>query len=643
MHAQCEQKVYVCQYNGQKEKTPLANVEVVVTNSGTTVSDAKGMCVLKFRTLKPGDKVSIRRISKPGYEVFNNEALEQWYISRDGGVFTIVLCKQEDLAKLRNQYLKAANTGLQKDLVKQEHVINKDLKQGNITQSEYEKKLAEARNEYESKLLDVDNYVDRWVHADLSKINDTERKVLNLIKQGKILEALSEYESTDLLNEYSQERESIEKLSEAEKTLQEKLSEAEEMRLRLYQTALRQNTLLRIAGGEENIEKGFKLLKDFAYADTTYYLPLLEYGHYCMQSDRYTEAQQAFDICLNAKDTATLVKANMYNLKLKNKQKKYQEVIDEAEKLYDYCKTQSELKHSPAIYLEERTYIITTLMSSMISVKDTIGTEKYIEPMLKEHIEMLALKQDTESRRAYVEALSCAYRAMHNLYLKSRSEEAYNYLNTAIAIQEELYAEDPVKQAAMLGYLHSCYASHTRMIDSKNYELADREYKLSFEYYAEAYKKNPGAYARFVAQNSLNHAAMFVFNNKENYQKALPILQRTEEYLHKGALINPTVMTPYYGFYERCLGNYYNLNDEGEKALEHFEQATDYYRKAYEENKASLYKDLMSAYDDLIKILAALYESDQIKYGERIKAVKEEMIQLAKENNKPIPKFNIDL
>lgn len=80
-HAQTTQYGIVQEYNEKAKKTPLAGVELNVRSAGHTVSDNKGAFSLRFLTLKPGEKVNVRRIEKLGYEIFNKEAVEQWNIN----------------------------------------------------------------------------------------------------------------------------------------------------------------------------------------------------------------------------------------------------------------------------------------------------------------------------------------------------------------------------------------------------------------------------------------------------------------------------------------------------------------------------------------------------------------------------------
>jgi len=106
LSAQCKQDVIVVLYQGDNNLKPISNVEVRVCNAGTVVTDKDGRCTLDFRKLKPGDKVEVRSIERPGYEVLNQAVLDNWYISNSNELFKIVMCEKEFLDKLRNSFRK---------------------------------------------------------------------------------------------------------------------------------------------------------------------------------------------------------------------------------------------------------------------------------------------------------------------------------------------------------------------------------------------------------------------------------------------------------------------------------------------------------------------------------------------------------
>ena len=75
--AQATQPCIVKQYNQKQQKTPLPGVQVEVRDAGSAASGADGTLTLKFATLKPGDRVTLRRVTKNGYEIFNKTAVDQ--------------------------------------------------------------------------------------------------------------------------------------------------------------------------------------------------------------------------------------------------------------------------------------------------------------------------------------------------------------------------------------------------------------------------------------------------------------------------------------------------------------------------------------------------------------------------------------
>ena len=100
--AQATQPCVVKQYNQKQQKSPLAGVQVTVSNAGNTTSGADGRLTLTFRTLKPGDRVSLISAKKLGYEIFNKQAVEQWIIAR-GATFELVLVRSDYFAQLKEK------------------------------------------------------------------------------------------------------------------------------------------------------------------------------------------------------------------------------------------------------------------------------------------------------------------------------------------------------------------------------------------------------------------------------------------------------------------------------------------------------------------------------------------------------------
>lgn len=106
--AQTIQNGVVQEYNEKAKKTSLAGVELNVRSANTTASDKDGKFSLEFLTLKPGEKVNVRRIEKAGYEIFNKEAVEQWNIN-PSTPFVIVMCRSDKFKAIRDKYERVAS------------------------------------------------------------------------------------------------------------------------------------------------------------------------------------------------------------------------------------------------------------------------------------------------------------------------------------------------------------------------------------------------------------------------------------------------------------------------------------------------------------------------------------------------------
>lgn len=202
-NAQCVQKCVVMEYNETEKKSPLGGVEVLVINAGSTISDSNGNVTLKFRTQKPGDKVTVRRIEKSGYEIFNKDALTQWNITKEG-VFQIVMCRSDRFKQIRDNYFAISSASYAKQRKAEEAKLQALKKQGRIKQAEYEKEIARIEEEYEQRLMDIDAYIDRFARIDLSELSAEEAKAIELFRNGDIEGAIKAYEDMKLEEQYFQ-------------------------------------------------------------------------------------------------------------------------------------------------------------------------------------------------------------------------------------------------------------------------------------------------------------------------------------------------------------------------------------------------------------------------------------------------------
>ena len=147
LSAQAVQDGIIKEYNEKNAKTPLSGVELNVRSAGSTVSDTDGEFSLRFLTLKPGEKVNVRRIEKLGYELFNKEAIEQWNINPTTP-FVIVMCRADRFKKIRDNYERVSSESYERQLKKEQAQLARLKEEGRLKEEEYNRQLAELNENY---------------------------------------------------------------------------------------------------------------------------------------------------------------------------------------------------------------------------------------------------------------------------------------------------------------------------------------------------------------------------------------------------------------------------------------------------------------------------------------------------------------
>ena len=300
-NAQVVQHGVVLKYNGKEKKTPLEGVSLVVRGALSTTSEKQTGCfVLSFNTLKVGDRLTFRENTPAlnGYEMYNKDVVENWNISPSQS-FEIVMVDSEYLEKEKDELKKNTRAYYEEELSKIKKELEESLKQDRIQQEEYNQKLLEAEDEFYEKLKNIDNYIDQFVRIDLSTVKPAEQHILDLVSQGKFVEAIKAYEDLRLIESY-------EKLVKSKQTKQEAAAKLKESAAKdslqidtVYQSLKNQVKTYQLAGGKSNFDKAGEILRRIALSDTTNFNAIYEFADFCRRQNDYKEAEIYFDRCLN--------------------------------------------------------------------------------------------------------------------------------------------------------------------------------------------------------------------------------------------------------------------------------------------------------------------------------------------------------
>ncbi len=311
--AQTVQNGLIKEYNEKTKKTPLPGVELNVRSANSTVSDKSGHFSLQFLTLKPGEKVNVRRIEKLGYEIFNKEAVEQWNINPKTP-FVILMCRSDRFKRIRDNYEKVSSASYARQLKKDENNLAKLKAEGKLKEIEYQKKLFGLRESYEKQLDNIDSYVDRFSRIDLSEISAVEQEIIDLVQQGEIDKAIEKYEQQNYVDKYATEVAQIKNISSAINQLSDIKESKEQSRDSILAAIDRQIETLKLAGGKENFDKIGTILKNLAESDINNTLVYWKYIEYLRDQNAHEILSQSIDLFLNLEISSV---QRMYGLEVK--------------------------------------------------------------------------------------------------------------------------------------------------------------------------------------------------------------------------------------------------------------------------------------------------------------------------------------
>lgn len=222
LHAQTQQTGVTLEYNGNRPKTPLPNVQIVAMGS-TAMSDAQGNFVLQLSTMKKGERIWVRRIVKQDYMIFNDQAVEQWVTS--DAPFQLVLCKSADFKRWVDQYYNLGLSSYKKKLEETRTQLKQLREAGQIMDEEYRRQLQEAQNLFEQELQQLDGIANKFARIDETQIDSIQQRALDLIRAGEFDEAISVLERQEYsrrLSEAVETRNNSERLrQEGEQMVQE--------------------------------------------------------------------------------------------------------------------------------------------------------------------------------------------------------------------------------------------------------------------------------------------------------------------------------------------------------------------------------------------------------------------------------------
>lgn len=459
----------VREYKGKAKKTALAGVELQVYPAQSTASDRNGNFRLEFLTLKPGERINVRRIEKEGYEIFNKDALEQWNLNPTAS-FMIVMCRSNMFKQLKDTYYKNSGERYARQYRKAQDELKRLKDQNKIQQKEYIERLEQLEQEYGRQLENLDNYVDRFARIDLSEILPVEQEIIELVQVGKIDEAIAKYEELNakekLLDGISKRKE----VGEAISTLTEVDRNLAADNDTLYAVVERQIQTLQLGGADNNV-KIRQLYCDIADADTTNIGWLIDTGNFLYEYAADHQAALGYFHKALASAEAQHGPRSEETSKVMNNLGVVYNNLGEFSKALDYLQRALDIRL--AVLGEENNLTATTYQNLGNTYLDSGDPNKALEYFQKAlDINQKVLDPDDP-------ALAVSYNDLGNVfYSLGDYGKALEYLEKALEIQTKIYSGGHLHTAATLnniGMLLSDKGDYQTALDNYFKALAIQE------------------------------------------------------------------------------------------------------------------------------------------------------------------------
>lgn len=522
LKAQVEQSIVVTEYNGKSEKTPLSGVNVTVLNAASTMSGEDGKAVLRFRTLHAGDKVSIRRIEKSGYELFNSMATDQWTVSTNRP-FQLVLCRSDKFKALRDQYSRVASDSYAKQYKAEMARLASERKKTKMLEETYQQKLLDLENQYQQQLEDLENYVDQFARIDLSELNSQQQELIDLVQQGKIDEAIQKYESADYQAQYQKQSEEIAKIDRAQAQLAVIEAQKRSEREKVFQTISRQIATYRLAGGRENFNKVNTLMKAVADADTTNLEAVWAYAEHAMHQNMIEDCEKYFNIYIRGCEDNPYMQASAWYM-LGQGYFAHQ-VYDKAEMAYSIA---IEIQHKQSVKEPERhTALSVVLPHRLARLYLWLGKNKEAILLLEKAIPLCEIlyNNEPESYNNHLANLYSAYSL--SLFYVGNAKEAKSTAYKAREIAKKYYEQTPETATVIATVLNEL--AHVLYFTEQWNEFITTCKEMA-EIDETFYKQNPQEFLPSVQSDYNNLADGYLHLNEfekceENLNKSEQLLQ----------------------------------------------------------------------------------------------------------------------
>ncbi len=545
---------------------PLAGVQIKALGSAPEQSDQAGLFRLLFNTKKPGDRIVVSEISKPGYEIVNKDVVNNWVILNDPNARTrIVLCPAGQVAQNTLKYYDISLTGLTEGYKRKNEELQEKLKKSEIDAKSYSEQAKTLAEQYENQQKKLEELAEKFARENFDECSEVHRRAFESFTLGKIEEAIVILESVnseaEILKAKQQQAKARSLMAESDSII------AQNIKKLLFQADLYES--------EFRFEDAKMAYKTAIEGDTTLFEPTYAFVRFLVKQREFKECSKWLDKAI------TVAKTDVENARVKYMLAlilHYQNQLDKAEVTYgeslDLWRTLA-ASNPDGFNLE----LQNTLNSIGIFYSDQNQLKKSEEYAL-EALSITRAMADGNGelqRRTLVNGLTNLGLLEYRMNQFEKSDSSYH---EALQISRELVASHPGKYDfelawSLSGMAYAKGASHEP-------DSADLYYDEALIILRKLSASNPQRYNSYFAV-LLNSIANHRMHYRKN-QSADSLFQEAYHIIEDLVKINPSVYNPLYASAFNNLGVISNIQNRNDQSEIYLEKALIEYRALAAEN-----------------------------------------------------------
>ena len=584
----------VMEYREDKPQRPLKGVEIEVKYAPSTTSNQKGAFSLQFNRLKPGSKVEVRKISKPGYVIYNDNAVKQWNISNNGTAFTILMADAKWFERVKNSLSSKAIANREKKHKQEVARLEQKVKEGELSLQEKETQIMKLEDEFERLKDSIPVYAEFVTRININECTSQQAKIIRSLKDGEIEldEAIKQLRGLDFIGAY-------EKACKAKRELESQIHNIDTDKDSSLSGCDNYIAILKLAGGINNYREIGDILKRAALADTTNLERVLDYAQFASQQNMLDEAKSYYELyCKQINDEEKWLKAAVY---LASTYRDL-ELYENAKSCYGEILSRANLLSDTTLKVEISTIVLNENAIMLINMNQIDEALNFIKPIYDNLIECENMNELEKHR---LDVVTNNYGVI--MKRKGEYDNSKVLLQQSLSLNKQLFAIDSLRYASNL---YQSYRSLGLLYNHlKEFGQAEYYYLKALNTISSSFNNNPDRFFPDYITILIDLAGCY--SNEDKLQESETTYLRMVNVVDSLIELRPQVYEKYGAVLYQNIANFYQKQNKLDLSYQYINRSLHILEKKYKAYPMTYSRDLFSNYITVSNIQYGLEDYKQ--------------------------------